>query len=84
MVELVKYVRHLGWLNLLEELVLSVFEGEVMQFYYTIKFSDDRMSWTALVQGKKLKLDEEILGKILDVPIIGVETILKNNPQQSS
>lgn len=77
MVELVEYARHQAWLRFLEELTSSIFEGEVNEFYYTIKFSDDGMSLYALVQGKKLKLDEEVLGKILNIPIIGVGTLSK-------
>lgn len=38
------------------------------------------MSLTALVQRKKIKLDKEVLGKILDVPIIGVRTMSKKQP----
>lgn len=45
-----------------------------------MKFSDDVLNLTALVQGKKLKLDEESLGKILDVPTVGVRTVIKQQP----
>lgn len=54
MVELVKYVRHQGWLHLLEEPTPMVFEGEVREFYYTREFSDDGFSLTTQVQGKEI------------------------------
>lgn len=77
MVELVEYVWHQGWLHLLEGPVPSVYKREGRAFYSTIEFSNYGLSLTALVQGKKLSLDEEILGKILYVLIVGVRTISK-------
>lgn len=44
MVELVEYVKHLGWLDLFEKQVPSVFEKGVREFIYTIKFTKDGLS----------------------------------------
>lgn len=44
-------------------------------------FSDNGMSLTTQLQGKKINLDEEAWKNILDLPIIGVRTIIKNKPQ---
>lgn len=54
-----------------------LFEGEVKEFYYIMDFSDDGLSHNNRVQGKQIKLDEESLAKILDVPVIGVKNIVK-------
>lgn len=48
--------------------------------YHTIKYSDDEISLTDLVQGKKFKLNEVVLRKNLYVPIIRVRTTLKQQP----
>lgn len=77
MVELAEYIKHQGWVHLLEKPVPSIFESEVRQFYYTMKFFDDGLSLSALVQGNKVKLDEEDLAKILDVPFVVVRLVLK-------
>lgn len=53
----------------------SVFEKKVREFYYTIKFIEDGMNLSSLVQGKKIKLDEETLGTILDIPVIRVRPV---------
>lgn len=45
-----------------------------------MKFSSDELSLSTLVQGKKLKFDEEVLGKILDVPKAGVRFVMKQHP----
>ncbi|KAF3624243.1 hypothetical protein FXO38_30360 [Capsicum annuum] len=80
MVELIEYVRQQCWLHLLEEPVPSVYEAKVRKFFYNVKFSKNEKSLIALVQGKKIKLDEETLGKILDVPIMGVRNVSKQHP----
>lgn len=79
MVELVEYVRHQEWLHLFEP-VPSVFENKVREVYYTIKFTEDSLSLFALVQCKKVKLDKETLGKILDVFVIGMRSVEKKKP----
>lgn len=72
MIKLVEYVRHQGWLYLFEEPVPFMFEKKVKEFFYPLKFAEYGLSLSSLVQGKKVKLDEETLGKILYIFIIGV------------
>lgn len=50
------------------------------KFYYSMEFSKDGLSLTAQVQEKVLKLYKEILEKILDIPIIGVRTMMNQQP----
>lgn len=76
MVELAEYIKHQGWVHLLEKPVPSIFESEVRQFYYTVMFSDDGLSLSSLVQSKKVKLYEKVFEKILDVPTMGVRSVL--------
>lgn len=57
-----------------------MYENEASKFYYIIDFSKDGISLNAQVQEKPIKLDEETLGKILDVPIVGVRTMVKQQP----
>lgn len=73
-------MRHQGWLHLFEELVPSVFEKEVRELIYTIKFEEYGWSLFALVQRKKVELDEETLGKILDILIIEVRYLKNQQP----
>lgn len=79
-IELVEYVKHQDSLHLFEESSTIVFENEVIEFYYTIEFLEDRISLSSQVQGKPMYLDEYALGKILDVPVTIVRTIVKQLP----
>lgn len=79
MVELIEYVQHQGWLHNAEGPIPSVYEDKARQFFYIVKFFKDRESLTAMVQGNKINLDEETLGKILDVAIVVVRTISEKN-----
>lgn len=47
----------------------------VREFYYILEFFERKMKMAALVQGRKLNIDVELLGRIMDVPIYGVRTI---------
>lgn len=67
-------------MHLFKEPVPSVFEKEAREFFYAIKFVEDGLSLSALVQGIKIKLDEEILGMSLDIPIIGVRFVKNQQP----
>ncbi|KAF3679782.1 hypothetical protein FXO38_02605 [Capsicum annuum] len=80
MVEQVEYVRHQRWMHLFEEATPVVFENKVREFLYSIDFSDDGLSLSSQMQGKDIRLDEENLGEIMDVPIIGVKTVVKQQP----
>lgn len=53
---------------------------KLREFYYTTNFSEDGLSLTAQVQGKKIELDKEALGIILDVAIMGMRTVGKQQP----
>lgn len=41
---------------------------------------EDGLSLSALIQGKKVKLYEEVLGKILDIPINGAKFVKNQQP----
>lgn len=43
-------------------------------------FLENRMSLTSIVQGKEIYLDEQTLGKIVDVPIVVVRIMTKQHP----
>lgn len=75
--ELVELIKHQRLIHLMEGPIPSVFDEKVKQFYSTLDFSNDGLKMIALAQGKKLNLDDVMLGRILEVPISSVRTISK-------
>lgn len=51
------------------------FENKVKGIFYTIKFAEDGLSLTAIMQGIKIKLNEKILGSDLYIPIVRVKLV---------
>lgn len=49
MVELVECVKHREWIHLFKKHVPSMFEKEVRDLFYAIKFKKYRMSLSAMV-----------------------------------
>lgn len=78
-IELVKYVKNKCWLHLFDESTLTIIINKVRE--YLINFSEDGLCPTIQVQGNHIKLVEESLGKIMDIPAIGMRIVKKNNPQ---
>ncbi|KAK4344704.1 hypothetical protein RND71_034880 [Anisodus tanguticus] len=71
-------------LSMLSKLLLSgintsgcLFESEVIEFYVSLFFTDDGNALVAGVNVTDFTLDEETLGRFLEVPIEGVSTIFK-------
>lgn len=63
-----------------EEPISSVFEKLVRECFYIIKFSKDGLSLPTLVWRIKMKLDKEILGKILNISIVSVRSMKIQQP----
>ncbi|KAK4716101.1 hypothetical protein R3W88_014439 [Solanum pinnatisectum] len=49
-------------------------EDQVMEFYYNVEFNEDGILQT-LVGDKRMHLNEELLGEILEVPREGIRSV---------
>ncbi|KAH0645105.1 hypothetical protein KY284_032989 [Solanum tuberosum] len=63
-----------SWTHLFITKSLVMHEDQVREFYYNVEFNGDR-SLHALVGDKRVQLNEELLGEILEVPIEGIMSV---------
>ncbi|KAG5605911.1 hypothetical protein H5410_027403 [Solanum commersonii] len=74
MAKLVDAVTIQGWNHLFEPPVPYLHEPEVREFFYKMELLECG-GITTIVRNVQIRLDEETLGIILGVPVVGVQTI---------
>ncbi|KAG5591368.1 hypothetical protein H5410_041882 [Solanum commersonii] len=74
MTSLADLVEIQSWTHLFMTKSLVMHEDQVREFYYNVKFNGDGSLHT-LVGDKRVQLNEELLGEILEVPIEGIISV---------